>query len=229
MITFEGAWISIGQQLRKPAGFGGRLLARAMSLANERSNRIAIAALDITVNDTVLELGFGGGRTIKTLANAATEGRVFGIDHSPAMSSRACRLNRRAIQDGRVRLVQGRLDALPWQSGTVDKCLAVHVAYFMDAKEVREVRRVLRSGGKLAVLVTDTVAMAHWKFAPPSTHRQFTASGLTSLLVDGGFSCEEMLVQSVSLGMAIPGLLALATKLPVINFKRRSRVALDDR
>lgn len=130
------------------------------------------------------------------------------------MSSQASRLNRRAIKDGRVRLVQGRLDALPWQGGTVDKCLAVHVAYFMDANEVREARRVLRSGGKLAVLVTGTAAMAHWKFAPPITHRQFTASGLTNLLVDGGFSCEEISVQSVSLGMAIPGLLALATKLP---------------
>jgi hypothetical protein len=54
----------------------------------------------------------------------------------------------------------------------------------------------------------------HWKFAPPSTHRQFSASGLTNLLIDGGFSCEELLVQSVSLSMAIPGLLALATKLP---------------
>jgi ubiquinone/menaquinone biosynthesis C-methylase UbiE len=212
VITLEAAWIALGQQLRKPAGFGGRLLARAMGLANERSNRIAVAALDITANDTVLELGFGAGRTIKALASAATEGRVFGIDHSPAMSFRASQLNRRAVQDGRVHLVQGRLDALPWEDGTVDKCLAVHVAYFMNTKEVREARRVLCSGGKLAVLVTDKAAMGRWKFAHPSTHRQFAASDLTKLLLDGGFSREEMCLQSVSLGMAIPGLLAVAIK-----------------
>lgn len=217
MTFFEGAWLFIGQQLRKPVGFGGDLLARAFGLINERSNGIAIAALDITPNDTVLELGFGTGRAIRVIANrvmvnATTQGRVFGIDHSSTMCVRASRRLRHAIHDGRVRLVHGSLKSLPWQESAVDKCLAVHVAYFMDAKEVREARRVLRIGGRLAVLVTDKAAMGRWKFAHPGTHRQFAASDLTKLLLDGGFSREEMCLQSVSLGMAIPGLLALATK-----------------
>jgi hypothetical protein len=82
----------------------------------------------------------------------------------------------------------------------------------MEAKEIHEARRVLRSGGTLAVLVTDNAAMAHWKFAQSSTHRQFTTSDLTKLLLDGGFSREEIVIQSVALGIAIPGLLAMATK-----------------
>jgi ubiquinone/menaquinone biosynthesis C-methylase UbiE len=212
MITLDAAWISLGRQLRKPEGFGGQLLARAMGPVNERSNRIAIAALDIKADDTVLELGFGPGRAIKAIASAATEGRVFGIDHSPVMCSQAGRQNSRAIDDGRVRLVQGSLNALPWQACAVDKCLAVHVAYFMDANQVREARRVLRSGGTLALLVTDKAAMAHWKFAHSSTHRQFTVSDLATLLLNGGFSREDMCFQSVSLGAAFPGILALATK-----------------
>jgi ubiquinone/menaquinone biosynthesis C-methylase UbiE len=212
MITLDAAWVSLGQQLRNPAGFGGQLLARAMGLANERSNRIAIAALDIKANDTVLELGFGPGRAIKAIARAATKGRVFGIDHSPVMSLQASRRNRRAIADGRVRLVQGSLNALPWQACAVDKCLAVHVAYFMDANEVREARRVLRFGGLLAILVTDKAAMMHWKFVHSGIHHQFSSSDLTKLLLEGGFSLEEMCLKRVSLGMAIPGILALATK-----------------
>lgn len=212
MTFFEGAWLFIGQQLRKPVGLGGDLLGWAFGLLNERSNRIAIAALDITLNDTVLELGFGTGHAIRMIANAAAEGRVFGIDHSSTMYFHASRRLRHAIHDGRVRLVHGSLKSLPWQESAIDKCLAVHVAYFMDAKEVREARRVLRIGGRLAVLVTDKAAMEHWKFAHPGTHRQFAASDLTKLLLDGGFSREEMCLQNVSLGMAIPGLLALATK-----------------
>jgi ubiquinone/menaquinone biosynthesis C-methylase UbiE len=171
MTFFEDARLFIGQQLRKPAGRGGDVLARALGLINERSNRIAIAALDITVTDTVLELGFGAGRAIKAIVSAAMEGRVFGIDHSPAVSFQGTRRNRSAIHEGRVRLVQGSLDALPWQGGAVDKCLAVHVAYFMEAKEVREARRVLRFGGKLAVLVTEKAKMANWKFAHPCNLR----------------------------------------------------------
>lgn len=207
-----GAWRSIGRQLRRPTGRAGDLLARAMGVINERSNGIAIAGLGIEVTDTVLELGFGTGRAIKVMAGFAKEGRVFGIDHSFPMSVQASRRNRRAIRDRRVRLVQGRLDALPWRDSVIDKCVAVHVAYFMEAKEVREARRVLRSGGKLAVLVTDKAAMGRWKFAHHSTHQQFEASDITRLLFDGGFSREEVCLQTVSLGMAIPGLLAIATK-----------------
>jgi len=212
MTTLESAWILLGQQLRKPAGVGGRLLARAMGLINGRL--IALPSRPCTSRRMIRFLSLASapaGRSKPWLARQLKD-RSFGIDHSAVMSLQASRLNLRAIQDGRVRLVQGSLDALPWQDGAVDKCLAVHVAYFMGAKEIREARRVLRSGGKLAVLVTDKGAMAHWKFAHPSTHRQFAASDLTKLLLDGGFSREEMCVQRVSLGMGIPGLLALAIK-----------------
>lgn len=212
MTALERVWISIGQQLRKPAGLRGRLIAWAMGLVNERSNRLAVAALNIAIDDTILELGFGAGRSVKALARLAPEGRVFGIDHSSAMYFQAGRRNRHGIRDGRVCLVQGSLNSLPWQEGTIDKCLAVHIAYFMDADGISEARRVLRSGGTLAVLVTDQAAMAHWKFAHPSSHRQFTASSLTSLLLDGGFLSDNIIVHKLSLGMAIPGLLALATK-----------------
>ena len=213
MIGLEAAWISLGRQLRKPEGLGGHFLALTMSLANERSNSVAIAALDIARNDTILELGFGGGDAIRVIANAAAEAQVFGIDHSAAMCLRASRRLRSTIHDGRVLLVQGNLKRLPWQECAVDKCLAVHVAYFMSAREVHEARRVLRIGGRLVVLVTDKAAMRRWKFAFPETHRQFAESDLTRLLLDGGFSRQEMCLQRVSLGMGIPGLLALATKL----------------
>ena len=52
----------------------------------------------------------------------------------PAMCFQASRRLRRTIHDGRVRLVQGNLKDLPWQECAVDKCLAVHVAYFMERK-----------------------------------------------------------------------------------------------
>ena len=87
----------------------------------------------------------------------------------------------------------------------------------VEGREVRGHRQ--RSPNSAAPTVA---AMGRWKFAHPGTHRQFAAGDLTKLLLDGGFSCEEMCFQSVSLGMAIPGLLALAKKLaPEVNFKHR--------
>lgn len=210
--ALESAWLRIGQQLRKPVGFGGVLTAQIIGLLNDESNRTAIAALNITANDTVLELGFGSGRAIKTITNLTKGGRIFGIDHSSTMHDKASRRNCRAIREGRVHLVQGRFDALPWEQGAIDKCLATHVAYFMAVEDVREARRVLRSGGILCMLVTDRAAMERWKFAHPSTHQLFAADDLVKLLGDGGFAPNKVDVRSVSLGVFVPGLLALATK-----------------
>ena len=213
MSGVDRAWLYLGRQLRKPTGLFGSLVARTIGLLNKKSCCIAIEALNVSHKDTVLELGFGSGWAIGTLAKLTKEGRVFGIDHSKVMYLQASRRNRAAIGEGQVHLICGRLDALPWQAGSIDKGVAIHVAYFMNADEVREARRVLRPGGTLAVLVTDGAAMKHWKFAHPTTHRQFGAGELSGLLLAGGFSREEIAVRAVTLAPGVPGLLALATKL----------------
>ena len=213
MATLASAWVHIGQQLRKPAGLCGVVTAQVMGLVNEESNRLAIAALDITAKDTILELGFGPGRAIKAVGNVARDGRIYGIDHSSTMYMSATRRNRRAIREGRIRLIHGRFDALPWEEGVIDKCLAVHVAYFMDSADMHEVRRVLRPGGTLSIVVTHKTVMEHWKIAHPSTHRLFVANDLADLISKGGFLPEDVSIQSVSLGSSsIPGFLAIARK-----------------
>lgn len=212
MATLGSAWLHIGRQLRKPAGLSGLVTAQMVGLLNEDSNRIAIAALKIAANDTILELGFGPGRAIKAMANMASEGRIFGVDHSSTMYISASRRNRRAIREGRVQLMRGDFAALPWRQGSIDKCLAVHVAYFMAEAEIREIRRVLRPRGLLSMLVTERNTMDHWKFAGPSTHRLFATDDLYRLLDDAGFRPNEVDVHRVSLGMSVPGLLAIAAK-----------------
>ena len=85
MASLSGLWPAIGRQLQNPSGLGGRLLGVLMGPANRDSNRLASEALKIAPNDTILELGFGSGRALKTLAALAPDGCVLGIDHSAAM------------------------------------------------------------------------------------------------------------------------------------------------
>ena len=82
-------WYAIGRQLQNPTGFTGRLVGRAMSIANARPNRLAVNALHIDPSDTVLELGFGPGRAINAMAVQAFAGTVYGIDKSPVMLRQA--------------------------------------------------------------------------------------------------------------------------------------------
>ena len=205
-------WAAIGRQLRNPSGFGGRLIARLMAVANRRSNRIAIRALDRSPDDTILDLGCGSGPAVKVLAGMAGPGLILGLDHSEIMLAQALRHSRHAVRQGRVHLLRGRIDALPCRDNTIDRILAVHVVYFAGAAGVREARRVLRPGGRIVIVATDRSAMARWKFAQPSTHELFDTPGLANLLVRGGFATSAISVTPIKLAFGVLGLLAIATK-----------------
>jgi SAM-dependent methyltransferase len=209
-----GLWKTIGLQLRRPSGAAGRLIGHAMALINREPNRIAIDALKIEPEDTVLELGFGPGRAIRTLASMVPLGQVLGIDQSTAMFDQASLYNRRAIRSGRVQLEHGRFDALPWGSDSVDKILAVNVVYFFhtDADPLREARRVLRPGGLMAIYATDKSTMAGWPFCTPETHRIFDHNDLMAFILSSGFTAQEVFLSSIRLAFRVSGLLAICRK-----------------
>lgn len=187
-----------------------------MGVANRRPNRAAIDALDIRAGDEILELGFGPGNAIGTLAALAPLGRIHGIDKSPLMLARARRRNMREIRSGHVVLKQGSFDDLPLPDASVDKILAVNVVYFWDdARPVlAEVRRVLRPGGLLSIYATDVSAMRRWKFAGPGTHRTFDRHTLAELLQSGGFAGDEIDVRKIRTTLKIRGLIATVRKRP---------------
>jgi ubiquinone/menaquinone biosynthesis C-methylase UbiE len=214
MSTGEGIWSGIGHQLKRPSGRAGWLTGCLMTVINREPNRLAIEALRIQPEDTVLELGFGPGSAIRTAAKAASRGLVLGVDASPEMLAQAARKNRRAIGEKRVQLRLGTFGALPWLAGSIDKILAVNVAYFFsrEGDEVREARRVLKPGGLLAIYATHRETMQHWKFSGPDTHTLYDETELSALLLRGGFCQEEVLIRRAKLAFGIQGILVLARK-----------------
>lgn len=189
-------------------------MGRVMAVVNQEPNDLSIGALGITPSDNILELGFGPGRGIKALSAAAPCGFVLGIDQSGAMVAQASWSNRRAIETGRVQLRLGRFDALPCQSETMDRILAVNVVYFFrkTAEEIHEARRVLRPGGTMVIYATDKSTMSHWKFSGPETHCLFDEGELHALLMRGGFSEGEVAMRNVTLAFGVKGLIATLRK-----------------
>lgn len=127
-------------------------------MAHRRSNRQrnawVVALLDVRSADRVLEVGFGPGLAIAELARRVTGGRVHGIDHSAVMVRRASRHNRAAIREGRVELLHAPVDRLPAFDPPLDAVLAVNTTGFWPdpAQRLRDLRRVLRPGGRIALV-----------------------------------------------------------------------------
>ena len=119
---------------------------RAMTMGLDRRWRRLAAAEAVWPGDRVLDVCCGTG----DLAVEAERrgGRVVGLDFSPRMLERARR------KSGTIEWVEGDALALPFADGEFDAVtVGFGVRNFADLPlGLRELRRVLRPGGKLAVL-----------------------------------------------------------------------------
>jgi len=206
----------LGRQLHHPQGVFGSGVGTLMRVINSRPNALAIAALELQPTDEVLELGCGPGHAVSMIAKQLRAGTIHAVDQSETMLAQARSRNRLAIQEGRVRLYRARIEQLPFADGSMDRVLAVNVAYFWPdpAAVLSEINRMLRPGGALSIYVTDASVMRRWPFADAATHRHFRRCDLAEALQRGGF-CEAM-ITSVAMPLLgdSAGLLAIGRKRP---------------
>jgi SAM-dependent methyltransferase len=212
--VLDRMWRRFGRQMRNPTGVPGSLVGWCMAIINNKPNRLAIDALAPGPNDRVLELGFGPGWALRTIAARAPGGQVVGIDQSDRMLEQAAKINQAAISAGRMQLAKGQFHPLPWIDCTFNKILLVNVAYFFDSdgNDAAEVFRVLKTGGRLVVYVTARETMKKWPFASPDTHRTYDSNDLRHLLENAGFRRADIKIQTPTLPFGICGLLATAEK-----------------
>lgn len=139
---------------KKPTGWLGRLVARNMNSRHSKVTDWGLSHVSIGRADTILDVGCGGGRTVSKLAAAAGEGKVYGVDHSQPCAKVATKTNRKAIAQGRVEVLEASVSRLPFPSDTFDIVTAVETHFWWPdlPRDLREVLRVLKPGGKLAVI-----------------------------------------------------------------------------
>ncbi|MGD8710684.1 MAG: methyltransferase domain-containing protein [Ectothiorhodospiraceae bacterium] len=140
----------IAEQLRKPAGEPAGQIGDTMDRVNEPLFDLTVAAIRPTDGERVLEIGFGTGSFIHRLFRGAEGLEVYGVDYSPEMVEIATRKNADLVDSGQLRLATGESDDLPFDDHFFDKVFCNMVVYFWDrpADHLREIRRVLKSGGR---------------------------------------------------------------------------------
>ena len=136
-------------------------ISRYYDLLAERSEKrprnVGIEKLAVGEGERVLEIGFGTGHGILSLARSVGEsGKVCGIDISEAMCGIARERARGAGLSGIVELGCGDGASLTFEGDSFDAAFMSFTLELFDTPEIatvlRECRRVLRRGGRICVV-----------------------------------------------------------------------------
>ena len=146
------AWVF--RQVRKPSGWLGRRVVRAMNLSHATMADWGLQQVRVPKNAAILDVGCGGGRTVRRLAALASEGNVIGLDYSAASVAVSRDTNAKEIEARRVQIARGSVAALPFPDRTFDIITAVETHYYWPdlPANVREILRVLKPGGSFALI-----------------------------------------------------------------------------
>lgn len=161
MIRFVVTWsvaiiaaVYLARQARKPHKWIGRPFLWIMNVSHSSLTDWGLRQVSINKDFSVLDIGCGGGRTIEKLAGLANEGRVCGVDYAGGSVAVSRSRNARLIESGRVDIRQASVSQLPFPDSSFDLATAVETQYYWPdlVNDMKEVRRVLKPGGRLVVI-----------------------------------------------------------------------------
>jgi arsenite methyltransferase len=143
--------------------------------------------LNIPPGGISIDVGCGPGNVTASLARAAgPDGLALGVDISEPMLARAVR----AEAGPQIGFLRADAQRLPLRDETVDAVLSVAVLQLIPdpVAALKEMGRVLRPGGRLAVMVpTAGRAARFWRMLPNAGAHVFDEDELGDVLEDHGF------------------------------------------
>ena len=106
------------------------------------------------LTSTMPDIGCGGGANIARLLQRTFQGTVTGIDFSPVSVRKSTKVNAKAIQEGRCKVLEGNVANLPFAEGSFDVVTAFETIYFWPDIEhcFNEVKKVLKPGGQFVIV-----------------------------------------------------------------------------
>lgn len=183
-------------QCSRPTGWLGRFSLWRMNASHSKLTDWGLENVSIESRYMILDVGCGGGRTVNKLAAIATQGKVYGVDHSDESIAATKRMNAQWINLGRVEVRVGSVSQLPFPDGMFDLITAVETHFWWPdlPSDMREVFRVLKPGGVLILIAevykgaNTTVSRLAGKYASRAGMMLLSVEEHRELFINAGYA-----------------------------------------
>ena len=139
---------------RSPEGEYGKQMLAGMNEHHSPVTEWGLSHLAAKDDAVLLDIGCGGGATLARLLKLAPAGKVFGIDYSETSVGESKAFNHAAIEEGRLEVILGSVENMPFAENSFDGIATVECFYFWpDPQEnLKEVVRVLKPDGRFFMI-----------------------------------------------------------------------------
>lgn len=183
---------SFFSQCARPTGSLGRVMLSFMNYTHAPLTNWGLKLIDVQDEWTMLDVGCGGGFTIRRLLKRSQDAKVYGIDISEESVAKAKKVNADVL-DKQVFVTLGSAEKLPYEDEKFELVTAVETVYFWPNLPdcLQEVRRVLKPGGKFAIMVEVVDSDSKWTSVVEGM-TAYSPEDLKKLLDDAGFTQTEI-------------------------------------
>ena len=126
-------------------------------LFHSRAHARALRHSGIRDGMRVLEVATGSGEMFKRLVRENPNGTTFGLDLSPNMAAHSLRRARQECPEAVAHCGAVDVRSLPFQASSFDAVMCCYLLELLSQEDIRltlrEIRRVLRKGGRFSLVV----------------------------------------------------------------------------
>ena len=139
---------SFYQNASKPVGEDGKSILNRMNRSHAQMAEWGQSHLEFNSNDSILDIGCGGGANLAVFLKKAPNGQITGIDYSDVSVEESTEYNKVAVDEGRCKVLKGDVSNLPFDDNSFDIITGFETVYFWPQIEdaFKQVLRVLKPG-----------------------------------------------------------------------------------
>ena len=136
----------------KPEGFMGKMVIRGMNRGHKSLFDWTLPHMHLKSDDSVLDVGCGGGANISYMLKICANGRVDGIDYSTLSVEQSIKKNSAEV-GRRCTVKQADVSAIPFEDASYDVITAFETIYFWPdmPRAFAEIKRLLKPNGRFVV------------------------------------------------------------------------------